>query len=96
MIIPSPENKELRDDKIIEIRDACLSTQRERAQYYARRRRFFMFGTGSYAEARHNRLAAHLDLVASFLYSADHATYDLSAPLNSPAPIVKQAVAVGD
>jgi len=94
MIVPSTGT--LRDDKVIEIRDACLQSRTERASNYVRRRRYFMYGVNSYEKCRYNRLFSHLDLVAAFLYSADHASYNLAAPLNSPDPVVHQATALGD
>jgi hypothetical protein len=94
MIIPSTGS--YRQDKIIEIRDACLESVNERRELYAKRRKYFMFGSDDYRQVRYNRLFAHTDLVKSFLYSADHAKYTLSAPTNSPPIVVAQSLALQD
>jgi hypothetical protein len=94
MIIPSSGT--FRMDKILSIRDACLESVNERRELYAKRRKYFMFGSDDYRQVRYNRLFAHTDLVKSFLYSADHAKYSLSASRNSPPPVVQQATALQD
>jgi hypothetical protein len=94
MIIPSKDP--FRIEKILEIRDACLSSQNERRELYAKRRKYFMFGSDDYRQVRYNRLFAHLDLVASFLYSPDTAKFNLAPPRNSPAVIEAQALALQD
>jgi hypothetical protein len=96
LIIPSAKSKELRDTKVLEVRDACLSSRAERSAMYTRRRRYFMFGTNNYEQCRYNRLFSHLDLVCAFLYSPDHASFNIAAPLNSPDQAVFQATALGD
>lgn len=94
MIIPSTGSFRL--DKILEVRDACLESINERRELYAKRRKYFMFGSDDYRQVRYNRLFAHTDLVASFLYSADHAKYSLSAGRNAAPEVVQQAVALQD
>jgi hypothetical protein len=94
MIIPSRDP--FRQDKIIEIRDACMVSIETRRQLYSRRRKFFMFGTDDNREVRYNRLFSHTDLVSSFLYSPDHATFSLSGGINAPPEIASQSVALGD
>jgi hypothetical protein len=94
MIIP--RNDPFRSDKILEIRDACTVSRTERQELYLKRRKYFMFGSDDYRQVRYNRLAAHTDLVASFLYSADHAKYTLAPPRNAPPPVQLQAVALQD
>jgi hypothetical protein len=93
MIIPYA-HKKLRDDKVLEIRDACMSSLAERNRLYDLRRRYFLWGTDNMNAdliVRYNRLAAHLDLVASFLYAADHARYSLSVGENQEDILVDQA-----
>jgi len=94
MIIPRKDP--FRQDKIIEIRDACAVSIEDRRSLYARRRKFFMFGTDDYREVRYNRLFSHLDLVSSFLYSPDHATYSLSGGINETPMVGAQSQALGD
>jgi hypothetical protein len=94
MIIPSRDP--FRHDKIIEIRDACMVSIETRRQLYSRRKKFFMFGSDDMREVRYNRLFSHTDLVSSFLYSPDHATFSLSGGINAPDAIARQSVALGD
>lgn len=94
MIIPQTDP--YRQDKIIEIRDACMASRGERRQMYERRQRYFLFGCADYRQVRYNRLFSHIDLVSSFLYSPDHASFTLGAPQNSPLPTVLQSVALQD
>lgn len=65
-------------------------------QMYTTRRSYFMFGTTDNGRTIYNRLQAHTDLVASFLYAADHARYTVAAPRNSDQMIVAQMAAVED
>ena len=94
MIIPRSDP--FRTDKILEIRDACTVSRVEREQLYLKRRKYFMFGSDDYRQVRYNRLAAHSDLVASFLYSADHAKYTLAPPRNAPPQVEAQSLALQD
>ena len=94
MIIPSKDP--FRIEKLLEIRDACLASQNERGELYAKRRKYFMFGSDDYKQVRYNRLFAHTDLVASFLYSPDTAKYNLAPPRNAPPLIQAQAVVLQD
>jgi hypothetical protein len=94
MIIPS--SGDYRHAKVIEVRDACMASINERRNLYSRRRAFFLFGSDDYREVRYNRLFAHTDLVASFLYSPDHATYTLSGPYNSPEAVNQQSLVLQD
>jgi hypothetical protein len=94
VIIPSKDP--LRQDKVIWIRDACMLSRTDRLVMYQRRRRFFLFGTYGQEKVIYNRLMAHIDLVASFLYAADHCRYNLSAPRNSDEVIQKQVLALGE
>src|SRR5215472_1850752 len=94
MIIPNAEP--FRTDKLKEIRDACIAGFADRQSLYAKRRKYYMFGSDDYRQVRYNRLFSHLDLVSSFLYSADHAKYTLSAGHNAQAAAVAQALALQD
>jgi hypothetical protein len=94
MIIPQKDP--YREDKVMEVLAACEESMATRREIYARRRRFFMFGSDDQRETRYNRMFSHTDLVASFLYSADHATYNLSAPLNSPKIVIDQSLVLQD
>lgn len=94
MIIPRVDP--FRTDKVIEIRDACKSTMAERRELYAKRRKYYLFGSDDYRQVRYNRLFSHLDLVTAFLYSADHAKYTLAPPRNSDKDVQLQAVAIQD
>lgn len=86
-----------RDNKIEEITNTCLASKYDREQLYLRRRRYFLFGTSDYTEVvKYNRLKAHSDLVASFLYAADHCRFNISAPRNSSDQIVNQITALED
>jgi len=97
MIIPL-SNKKFRDNKVLEVRDICLSSREERRSLYDLRRRFFLYGTDNNRteSVKFNRLQAHLDLVASFLYAADYAKYDLSVGQNREQALVDQALALQD
>ena len=97
MIIPLA-NKKFRDTKVLEVRDCCLNSREERRALYDLRRRFFLYGTDNNRteQVKFNRLQAHLDLVASFLYAADNAKYDLSVGQNQEKILVDQALALQD
>lgn len=94
MIIPDKDP--LRQEKVIWIRDACMLSRTDRLSMYQRRRRFFLFGTYGQEKVIYNRLMAHIDLVASFLYAADHCRFNLSAPRNSDEALAKQVLALGE
>ena len=76
--------------------DICLNSKKDRKDLYDRRKQFWLFGTAGDQETIYNRIESHLDLVASFLYSADHAQFALSAPLNASDEEVKQYMAAQD
>jgi hypothetical protein len=93
MIIPRVVKQ--RDEKILEIKDICLASKQERDSLYLRRKRYFQFGTADHTvEVKYNRLQAHLDLVASFLYAADHCRYNVAAPRNADDATVAQISAL--
>lgn len=99
MIIPKSNIRggHARDDKIDEIASICMASKRDREQLYLRRKRYFLFGTTDYSvEVKYNRLQAHQDLVASFLYAADHCRYNIAAPRNAADEIINQIVSVED
>lgn len=94
MIIPSSDP--FREEKVFSIRDACLGSLTERQELYSRRKKYFMFGTDNYMDVKYNRIMSHLDLVQSFLYSPDHATYNLSPPINSDLIVNIQSIVLQD
>lgn len=97
MIIPKSNVKggQARDDRVQEIIDICLASKMDREQLYMKRKNYFLFGTNMIGEeVKYNRLQAHTDLVASFLFSADHCRYLLSGPRNSAPEIINQITAL--
>lgn len=97
-----PKEGNARDAKLKRILNQCLNSQNDRQSLYDRRRRYFLFGSyriegpGVDEGTRHNRLGAYTDLVASFLYAADHAKFSVSAPRNAEDAFIKQVAAVED
>lgn len=89
MIIPK-EGKE-RDNQLKFIIDTCTQSRNDRIALYARRRKYFLFGTSD-GSSMHNRLRGHIDLVASFLYSPDHARYSVSPPENSDDETIEKLI----
>lgn len=79
-----PEQRALRDEHLKWVLDTCLMSRMDRKNMYDRRRQFYLYGTSGDADILYNRLEPHIDLVCSFLFSGDHAEYDLAAPLNAP------------
>src|SRR5882724_4683193 len=94
MIIPDEPAKQA--EYVRWVLDVCLNSQKDRKDLYDRRKQFFLYGTAGEQEIMYNRIESHLDLVASFLYSSDHAQFALSAPLNSKDEVVKQYMAAQD
>src|SRR5215472_7264698 len=94
MIIPRDKAK--RDEKVKWVAQVCRQSQEDRKKIYDRRKRYFLYGTYGQETVRYNRLYAHMDLVASFLFAEDHARFSISAPRNSPEPIIKQMLAAED
>ena len=94
MIIP--ENEPLKSEFLQWCLDTCCASQNDRKNMYDRRRQYFLFGTGADQDVIYNRLESHMDLVASFLYSPDHAEFSLSAPANAADDLVKQFMAAQD
>ena len=95
MIIPT--SKQARDNAICGITEVCQQSRRDRELLYLNRRRFLDYGTSDYTmECKYNRLQAHIDLVTSFLYSADHCRYNFAAPRNSTDQIIAQMEALED
>jgi hypothetical protein len=91
-----PEEPRLKDDWLKWVLETCLNSKEERKAMYDRRRQFFLFGTQTDDDILYNRLEPHLDLVASFLYSPDHAEFALAAPANARDAEVKQFMAAQD
>jgi hypothetical protein len=95
MIIP--KSKKSRDNTIDDIAGICLESKRDRDALYLMRKRYFDFGTTDYmVEVKYNRLQAHLDLVASFLYAADHCRFNIAAPRNADDRIIAQVESLED
>src|SRR6202045_1641432 len=94
MIIPDDPKKQ--GEFIRWVLDVCLNSKKDRKDLYDRRRQFWLYGSSADQDIIYNRIESHLDLVASFLYSPDHAQFSLSAPLNSPDLVVKQYMAAQD
>src|SRR5215475_13447205 len=94
MIIPGDSKK--KTDRVKWLIDTCRLSHQDRRTLYERRRGYFLFGTAADKEIIYNRIESHLDLVASFLYSADHANFNLSASLNAPEERVRQFLAAQD
>jgi hypothetical protein len=94
MIFPTKEEDLAKRVKLII--DACTANRQDRAELYRRREAYFLFGTDAQNPVRYNRIEAHLDLVASFLFAPDHAFYHISAERNAEDAVVKQAIALQD
>lgn len=94
MIIPRDQKK--RDEKVTWVADVCRQSQEDRKKIYDRRKRYFLYGTYGQETVRYNRLYAHMDLVASFLFAEDHARFSISAPRNADEAIIKQTLAAED
>lgn len=94
MIIP--RDRAMRDIKVAWVAGVCRQSQEDRRKIYDRRKRYFLYGTYGQETVRYNRLYAHMDLVASFLFAEDHARYSISAPRNSDEAIIKQMLAAED
>src|SRR5215475_6340159 len=94
MIIPDEPHKQA--EFVRWVLDVCLNSHKDRKDLYDRRRQFWLYGTNGDTESTYNRIESHLDLVASFLYSQDHAQFALSAPLNSEDDVVRQFLAAQD
>src|SRR5262249_47177709 len=94
MIVPGEAKKKA--DRVKWLIDTCRLSHQDRRTLYDRRRGYFLHGTAADKEIIYNRIESHLDLVASFLYSADHANFNLSASLNAPEERVRQFLAAQD
>ena len=94
MIIPDTEQD--KSEFVSWVADRCMASKKDRKDLYDRRNQYFLYGGQNPDEVIYNRIESHLDLVASFLYASDHATFSLSAPLNSPDNVVKQYMAAQD
>jgi hypothetical protein len=94
MIIP--ESDERKSEFVSWVIDICMNSKKDRKDLYDRRNQFFLYGGPNPDDVIYNRIESHLDLVASFLYSSDHAQFSLSAPLNSDDYLVKQYMSAQD
>lgn len=92
MIIPrrDPERRKF----VKYLLDVCTTSVQDRSSLYDKRRRYFLFGTTEGTVVLYNRLYAHIDLVAAFLYSAEHARFSVSPPDNSDETTIAQMLAV--
>jgi hypothetical protein len=91
-----PDNPLDLEQRVKFLVDACNQSRDDRISLYQKRERYFLFGTDSGEQVRYNRLESHIDLVAAFLYSPDHAFYNLAADRNASDTVVKQAIALQD
>jgi hypothetical protein len=93
MIIPKTEPERTR--KLQWLIDNCMESQSERVSRYEQRRRWTLFGSdGIRDQVLYNKLQAHTDLVASFLYAADHCAFTVAAQRNADDEVVQQMQAV--
>lgn len=76
--------------------DTCVASRQDRADLYRRREAYFLYGSGDQRPIKYNRIEPHLDLVSAFLYSPDHAFFNIAAERNAPDKIVKQVTALQD
>lgn len=91
-----PDNEEDLTRAVKRIIDQCTASRQDRIALYERRERYYLFGSDSMDQVRYNRLESHMDLVAAFLYSPDHAFFNISANRNADDAVVKQAIALQD
>jgi hypothetical protein len=91
-----PRNHDDLEQTVRRLADICNNSRLDRIQMYNKRESYFLFGSDTRQPVKHNRIESHLDLVASFLYSPDHAIYHVSAQSAAPDAVVKQAIALGD
>lgn len=76
--------------------DTCMQSQKERNSLYQKRRRYFMYGQNKEEKVKFNRLKSHIELVTSFLYSAEGLVYNISAPQNAEEVMIQQMKAIED
>jgi hypothetical protein len=91
-----PDDESKLAERVQWIINQCNASRNDRTELYNRRERYFLFGTDSSDQVRYNRLESHIDLVAAFLYSPDHAFYNIAADRNADDAVVKQAIALQD
>lgn len=94
MIFPTDDNA--LTEAVSYLVGRCLSTREDRDRMYQWREKYYLFGTTGYEQSRYNKLASHLDLVSSFLYSPDHAFYHIAADRNASDLEVQQAISLQD
>lgn len=76
--------------------ECCIASQQDRMQLYEKRRRYYLFGQNSGGFVKLNRLKSHLNLVKSFLFSQESATYSIAAPANADEATVAKYLAIED
>lgn len=84
------------EENVLYLVDKCMSTREDRARLYDWREKYYLFGTGGFTPAKYNRIAAHIDLVSSFLYAPDGSFYHIAAARNSDDDRVAKAQALQD
>lgn len=92
MIIPKGGKE--REKFVKFVIDTCGQSHEDRLSLYARRRRYFLYGSNDAGGSLHNRLNAHLDLVASFLYSPDHAKFAIAPPEYADDSVTEQTISL--
>lgn len=91
-----PKNQDDLKTRVKQLIDACIASRQDRADLYRRREAYFLYGSGDQRTVKYNRIEPHLDLVSAFLYSPDHAFFNIAAERNAPDAIVKQVTALQD
>lgn len=76
--------------------DTCVASRQDRADLYRRRESYFLYGSGDQRPIKYNRIEPHLDLVSAFLYSPDHAFFNIAAERNAADAVIKQVTALQD
>lgn len=91
-----PSNQPDKETLLRLVIDACMASKEERKSLYEKRRRYFLYGCNQDVKVRHNRLKSHIKLVASFLFSTDSLTFNISPPKNADENTIKQVLALQD
>jgi hypothetical protein len=76
--------------------DACTASQQERRSLYDKRRNYFLYGQNTQQKVKYNALKSHMKLVASFLFSAEGLTYNITPPKNADEKQVQKFLALQD
>jgi len=92
MIIPRKDPERTRF--VVDVLNNCTQSTQDRVTLYDKRRRYYLFGTTEGQVVLYNRLYAHTDLIASFIYAADHCRFSVSSEENADAAVIAQLKAV--